>query len=305
VKPTCFVCGDPVDVDDQIVLARGRRREIHCSEGCLEESLGEQRRARSARRRRLVISASVIVLLLAGAGTLWRHRAPQPRSISYAWSGAGWDPAVPREPVYFGPAWPPTDDDWKFAFDRASWIYPLPGPVRRPATADERILGPEPPRGRPAAVCRTSDACGVTLGGQLWGEHVYAVLDGVVDRAVANASEERGGGYVRIAHFGGMMFTQYFHLAAIPRGVRRGASVTAGDVIGLVGDSGAGGERTGARPHLHFAFSICPSGELPETYWDPTPLMARWPLRTPPHGTVAGLAAAVNDEDLLRRRRGR
>ena len=102
-----------------------------------------------------------------------------------------------------------------------------------------------------------------------------------------------------------MVFTQYFHLAAIPRGVRRGARVAAGDVIGLVGDTGIGGEAPASRAHLHFAFSIRPSTELAEIYWDPTPLMARWPLRVPPHGTVAGLAAPVSDEDLLRRRRGR
>ena len=110
---------------------------------------------------------------------------------------------------------------------------------------------------------------------------------------------------MRIAHFGGMVFTQYFHLAAIPRGVRRGARVAAGDVIGLVGDTGVAGEASGSRAHLHFALSIRPSNELPEAYWDPTPLMSAWPLHVPPHGTVAGLIAPVDDEDLLRRRRGR
>jgi murein DD-endopeptidase MepM/ murein hydrolase activator NlpD len=144
------------------------------------------------------------------------------------------------------------------------------------------------------------------MGGQLWGEHVYAVQDGVVDRVRRGGDDEHGGGYVRIAHFGGMVFTQYFHLAAIPRGVGRGARVAAGDVVGLVGDTGVGDERnSGARAHLHFTFSIRPSSAFAETYWDPAPLMERWPLRVPPHGTVAGLAVPVNDEDLLRRRRGR
>jgi hypothetical protein len=42
---------------------------------------------------------------------------------------------------------------------------------------------------------------------------------------------------------------------------------------------------------------------MAEIFWDPAPLMARWLLRVPPHGTVAGLAAPVSDEELLRRRR--
>ena len=55
---------------------------------------------------------------------------------------------------------------------------------------------------------------------------------------------------------------------------------------------------TASRAHLHFAFSIRPSSEMAEIYWDPRPLMARWLLRVPPHGTVAGLARAVTDEEL-------
>ena len=153
-------------------------------------------------------------------------------------------------------------------------------------------------------MCRTPGACGVALGGQLWGEHVYAALDGVVDRAAPGGADEHGGGYVRIAHLGGMVFTHYFHLAAIPRGVVRGARVSAGEVIGLVGDTGTGSEKPGPHPHLHFALSIRPSAEWPETFWDPTPLMATWPLRVPPHGSVAGLVAATDTMEIPRRHRG-
>jgi len=63
--------------------------------------------------------------------------------------------------------------------------------------------------------------------------------------------------------------------------------VSAGDVIGLAGDTGL----AGARAHLHFALSVRPSSDSPEVYWDPEPLMAQWPLRTPERGSVAGLVS--------------
>ena len=82
--------------------------------------------------------------------------------------------------------------------------------------------------------------------------------------------DDRGDVYVRLAHFGGMVFTHYDHLAAVPRRILRGAPVKAGDLIGLVGDTGS--EHPGR--YIHFALSIHPSSEFPEAYWDPTALMA-------------------------------
>ena len=103
--------------------------------------------------------------------------------------------------------------------------------------------------------------------------------------------DERGDVSVRLAHFGGMVFTSYAHLAAAPRGIVRGAAVKAGDVIGLVGDTGDGHPGR----YLHFALSVHPASEFAEVYWDPTPLMAHWPLRLPPHGTVAGFVPSETD----------
>ena len=224
-------------------------------------------RARTRSRLHAIAGATVAALLLAGGWTVWRHRAPQPRSISLSWVDVIWDkPARRRNRRTSGPAWPPTDDDWLFAFDRARVGLPAAGPV---APRAGRRRSPVRDRSAPAsdAVCRTPGTCGVALGGQLWGEHVYAALDGVVDRAAPGGADEHGGGYVRIAHLGGMVFTHYFHLAAIPRGVVRGARVSAGEVIGLVGDTGTGSEKPGPHPHLHFALSIRPSAEWPETFW--------------------------------------
>jgi murein DD-endopeptidase MepM/ murein hydrolase activator NlpD len=104
------------------------------------------------------------------------------------------------------------------------------------------------------------------------------------------------------------VFTQYFHLAAVPTRLAVGMHVDAGDVIGLAGDTGL----ADARPHLHFALSVRPSRDLPEVYWDPEPLMGNWPLHTPVRGSVAGLlsvdapaervAGTPSSESALRRR---
>jgi murein DD-endopeptidase MepM/ murein hydrolase activator NlpD len=299
----CFACANVLHAGQLLVLAQGRQRQEHCSEACMRATLRAQRKARARRRWRLTAVASLTTLLLAGTWAVLRHRAPGARSISAAWDDPQWKKPAAPQPITYGPAWPPTDDDWQFAFDRASWVYPLPGPTRHAPVADDRLFVTDAGRGR-SAICRVKGACGVVLGGKLWGEHVYAALEGVVDRVSSGGGEDHGGGFVRIAHFGGMAFTQYFHLAAIPRGVVRGAKISAGEVIGLVGDTGTGGERGGVHAHLHFSLSVRPSAEFPETFWDPTPLMSRWTLRVPAHGSVAGLVAATNALETPRRYRG-
>jgi murein DD-endopeptidase MepM/ murein hydrolase activator NlpD len=287
VGGSCFACGHVADERDRLVLVRGRRQRIFCSEACLWDSVRQRRAARRAALHWWFSRVALSTILAVGAVTLWhRHRAPERHSISYAWPDMPEETPPPPGPPVFGPPWPPTDEQWSAVFDRTAGIFPLPGPTRRAVTIDDRIFGHEPPRDH-LALCRKDGQCGVDLGGELWGEHVYAAFDGIVERVQPDdGSEHRGGLSVRLAHLGGMVLTQYFHLAATPRGLGRGVAVKAGDVIGLLGDTGLGG----ARRHLGFALSIRPSKELPEVYWDPTPWMARWPLRVPPHGTVAGLA---------------
>jgi hypothetical protein len=282
----CATCGQALD-EERFLVVRGRTREAHCSESCARQNVVERWTARARARRRRMLRASLVVLLVGGGATLWkRYRSQLPQSISFDQLEQV-RTKVPRPaPIFLGPAWPPTDADWIFAFDRTSGTYPLPGPVRRAPTADGRTFGPEPPHDL-TPLCRAEGRCGVDLGGELWGEHVYAALDGVVERAQRGGNEDRGGQYVRLSHLGGMVFTQYFHLAALPRGLARGAHVKAGDVIGLVGDTGL----DGGRRHLCFTLSVQPSRDFAEVYWDPTPWMARWPLRVPEHGSVAGFVA--------------
>jgi murein DD-endopeptidase MepM/ murein hydrolase activator NlpD len=223
---------------------------------------------------------SVVAALVVVATTVVRrHHAPPRRTISMAWPDAP-DELASSPAVLFGPPWPPTDEQWIALFDGAAWVHPSPGPKRRVPTPDALTFTREG-RERPT-FCKREGRCGVDLGGELWGEHVYAALDGVVERV--QADERRGGLSVRLAHFGGGVFTQYFHLAATRRGLTRGASVKAGDVIGALGDTGL----EEARAHLAFALSVRAASHLPEVYWDPTPWLERARVSLPPNGTVAG-----------------
>jgi hypothetical protein len=314
VTESCFYCGERVDEDERHVLMLGRIEQPHCSEACLKRSIRNERKRRAALRRRWSAAGLAVAVVLVGAGVVWRRfHAPRPEWISMAAPEPEQEaPPTITGPIYYGPAWPPTDEDWAFAFARGHWVYPLPGPMRRATTPDEHIFVTETGSKSPKAVkapppqCREKGRCGADLGGELWGEHVYAARDGIIDRVQthgeqgAPGEEEGGGQYVRIAHYGGMAFTQYFHLAGTPRQIVRGARVRAGDVIGLLGDTGV---KDGKR-HLTFALSTRPPGGFPEVYWDPAPLMATWSLHSPPHGTVAGLLPAPRrDDDLGRRRR--
>jgi murein DD-endopeptidase MepM/ murein hydrolase activator NlpD len=112
-----------------------------------------------------------------------------------------------------------------------------------------------------------------------------------VDFVQRGPNPDRGGRFVRLSHRNGTLFTQYFHLAAIPRELHKGSIVKAGDVIGLLGDSGV----KESAPHLHFAMSIRTSKDGAERYIDPEPLVALWPLRVPIDGSEAGLYTILAD----------
>jgi murein DD-endopeptidase MepM/ murein hydrolase activator NlpD len=293
---SCVVCRTIIGDGERFVLLRGGRQEAHCSQVCLVASVERRRRAGAALRRQWLVLAATVAFIVIGADKLWhRFHAPRPQTIAFE------PPDVPPAPLprpelpMYGPAWPPTDGDWQTAFARVAWIYPLPGPARRAPAADDHIPTNRPGAGRPGpgAVCRVPARCGVDLGGELWGEHVYAAQDGVVDRVLRGAGDERGDVYLRLSHLGGMVFTHYDHLAAVPRGIAHGAIVNAGDLIGLVGD--VSNEHAHPGRYLHFALSVRASTELPEVYWDPTEMMARWPLRVPAHGTVAGFVPAESE----------
>jgi murein DD-endopeptidase MepM/ murein hydrolase activator NlpD len=287
----CGACGGALPAA-RYVHVEARSVVVLCSAACLRRTVRAHRRVRWAERRRRMAQAAVVIILASGFVTPhggppghWRIAHARPAPAPHAPSGPPLDMALP--PGWFGPAWPPTETNFLASLGQDAWIHPLSGPVRRMPRADSRVFGAVRPGERPAE-CRNGH-CGVDLGGEIWGEQVHAVHEGVVDYVQRNANPDRGGEFVRLAHRDGTVFTQYFHLAAIPTGLERGVHVKSGDVIGLLGDTGV----KESAPHLHFALSVRPSKDGPERYLDPEPLIALWPVRVPVDGSEAGLVTTL------------
>ena len=282
----CARCGGPVDVRTRHLVIEGPAVRTFCSQACVSAPVElappePPPRRRSPAHHLLGLAVGVPMLAFTSGYTPPRPTtAPAMASIL-----AAKKPAPPPERPY-GPAWPPTEQEWAAEIASDAWLHPLDGPVRRMPIRDGRVFGAERPGERPPE-CRGGH-CGVDLGGEVWGEPVHAAHDGVVDRVQRGPNEDHGGLYVRLAHRGGTIFTQYFHLAAIPKWIQPGVKVKAGEVIGLLGDSGV--KRSG--PHLHFTVSVKPSGNVPERFIDPEPLVALWPLRLPINGATVVAAAA-------------
>ena len=289
VIDACGICGVPAEGRRYILLEASLR--TFCSEPCLRAAQAALRKRRWKARRR-AMKVAVIGVAVAGA-CLAPHQGAfdqRPPSIVVAPppKAAAAGPVVP--PGWFGPEWPPTEISLLAALGRDAWIHPLAGPIRRMPRHDARVFGAVRPGNR-AVECRNGH-CGVDLGGEIRGEHVRAVHDGVVDFVRRGIHAQRGGEFVRISHRNGTVFSQYFHVAAIPRWVERGVPVKSGDVIGLLGDTGV----KDSAPHLHFTLSIRPLPDwLYEKYIDPEPLVALWPLRVPLEGTERGLVTTVAD----------
>jgi murein DD-endopeptidase MepM/ murein hydrolase activator NlpD len=273
VRGSCCWCDGSLE-PRHFVQAVGSSVLTLCSEECLRAKLRDDAAARAATRgrrlKRLVLVTSFV------AACITPHDGPPSLHKPAAALKA---PASPAEgaqlPGAFGPEWPPSEASLIAELGHDAWMHPLPGPFRRMPARDSRVFGAERPGDRPID-CRKGH-CGVDLGGEIWGEQVRAAHDGVVDRVRRDPNEQHGGHYVRIAHHNGTVFTQYFHLAAIPRWVEAGARVSAGDVIGLLGDTGV----KESTAHLHFTVSVRPAADWPERYIDPEPLIALWPLRIP------------------------
>lgn len=275
---------------DRYVEVYGSVFVTFCSMKCARLA----RRARAAMRwsARWRSASESMMLLVLGAGLLTPHQGPETRPRHVMVPAPHATPAPGPEvlpPGWFGPAWPPTEASLLEALGRDAWVHPLSGPYRRMPRSDSRVFGAVRPGNRPIE-CRNGH-CGVDLGGEMFGEQVHAVHDGVVDFVQRGLNPDRGGRFVRISHRNGTLFTQYFHLAAIPRELHRGSIVKAGDIIGLLGDSGV----KESAPHLHFAMSIRTSRDGGERYIDPEPLVALWPLRVPIDGSETGLVTILAD----------
>jgi murein DD-endopeptidase MepM/ murein hydrolase activator NlpD len=180
--------------------------------------------------------------------------------------------AAPARPVAApGPTDQEREDQALLAeLAKDAWIHPLAGPKRRMPIGHDAAFGAERGGMRPPEC--VSGHCGVDIGNS-WGEPVHAVHDGVVYWVNRGPNEQHGGVFVEIAHRNGALHSWYFHLAAVPRWVQPGVKIAAGQVIGLLGDTGVG--KSG--PHLHFSISVKASANT-ERYIDPEPLIAIWPL---------------------------
>ncbi len=271
----------PHDESLRTLIAVTRGMAVRASVGPVEEVTQVLRAdaipvrvvASPTRRARRVFWLSLVLAVASGTGALLDTLAGPPR------------PQVRR--AMASPPAPPVVPQWASSLAADSWLHPLAGPMRRMPTRDSRTFGAERPGDRPAD-CR-SGHCGVDLG-ETWGEPVLAAHEGVIDRVQRGPNPDRGGLYVRVAHRGGTVITEYFHLAAIPHALAPGRPVKAGDVIGIVGDTGV--RQSG--PHLHFALIIKTDPGDPGRYVDPEPLVALWPLRTPSaQGAILDAAAAT------------
>lgn len=106
---------------------------------------------------------------------------------------------------------------------------------------------------------------GIDLG-EIEGEPVYAVADGVVESC---GEAKRGGKYIRIKHDrNDIQRTGYCHLFSHAQWVAVGAPVRRGQIIGYVGHTGAT-----KGDHLHFQTWIFKDGICDDV--DPLPLLER------------------------------
>jgi murein DD-endopeptidase MepM/ murein hydrolase activator NlpD len=278
----CPRCNGPVDVKSRHVAVTGGAVRIYCSAACLEARdlpiQAETVRVEPPPKPRRVWWAVVGVVVAAGGTTalLMRDELAALRETT-----APPSPAIAVTHEAATPV-PNAVDDPQREYDAAltaelmhdAWIHPLAGPERRMPRTHNGAFGAERGGERPPEC--VSGHCGVDLG-NVWGERVYAVHDGVIDFVNRGPNEERGGVFVRIAHREGTLFSWYFHLAAVPRSIRPGEKVKAGTLIGLLGDTGV----KHSAPHLHFALSVRTSKHARERYLDPEPLIALWPLWIP------------------------
>lgn len=282
---SCPSCRGPVDVRSRHVAVHRGAVRVYCSAACLEarDALPVQAQPvvlpTPPKRRRAWWLAALVVPV--GVAAFFMVRENDESLVPPAPVAAA--SQVPAEPPATSLSDPQREADAALVAELShdAWIHPLAGPTRRMPHNHNGAFGAERAGDRPPEC--VSGHCGVDLG-YVWGEPIHAVHEGVVDFVQRGPNEERGGMFVRISHRNGTLFSWYFHLAAIPRSIQPGLKINAGDVIGLVGDTGI----KHSEPHLHFALSVKTSKHVRERYLDPEPLIAIWPLWIPNENRVGG-----------------
>ena len=98
-------------------------------------------------------------------------------------------------------------------------------------------------------------------------DNVFAAMDGVVRHVNAVAGDSNYGRYIVLEHPEQTpgIYTLYAHLARIAPGLKVGARVTRGQVIGLMGHSSSGNIPRD-RAHLHFEIGVMVTRDFPSWY---------------------------------------
>jgi murein DD-endopeptidase MepM/ murein hydrolase activator NlpD len=275
---SCPACAGPVDVKSPHVAVYGGAVRVYCSAACLEarDPIVVEEPTVPPKRRTIWWGVFAGFLVAGGAAAFFLQRelremhelTPPAPALDTTHAVADPEPKAANDPQK------EADTALVAELMQDAWVHPLAGPTRRMPRAHTGAFGAERPGDRPPEC--VSGHCGVDVG-NVWGERIYAVHDGVIDFVNRGPNEERGGVFVRISHRDGTLFSWYFHLAAVPRHIRPGLKVSAGTMIGLLGDTGV----KHSEPHLHFSLSVKTSKHQRERYLDPEPLIAIWPLWIP------------------------
>ena len=288
---SCPACHGAAEVKSRHVAVEGGTVRVYCSAECLRVKT-----PRSTPEPMLVIAepparrggfwiAGVFVLGAACLGTYYVVADDDTADAdTIAWQPP--PPVVAAAPVRAAPPPPPPPDPRReeeqallAELARDAWIHPLAGPARRMPINHFGAFGAAREGERPPECF--SGHCGVDVG-KVWGEPVLAVHAGVVEW-VNRIDNDNGGVFVKISHRDGTLFSWYFHLAAVPRSIHRGVTVKAGQIIGLLGDTGM----KDPVAHLHFSLSVKSSKTDRERFLDPEPLIAIWPLWNPGDGKLS------------------
>jgi murein DD-endopeptidase MepM/ murein hydrolase activator NlpD len=305
-RPTaiaCPTCKGPVDVKSRHIAVYEGAVRVYCSEECLNarDALPADAQtiqiALPPKRRRAWWWLAALFVPAGAAGyfavldSRESELVPPPPTVSTTQTPADPEPSAVADPQ--------READAKLVEELShdAWIHPLAGPTRRMPSNHNGAFGAVRPGERPPEC--VSGHCGVDLG-NVWGEPVHAVHEGVIDFVNRGPNEDRGGAFVRIAHRDGTLFSWYFHLAAVPKWIRPGLKVSAGTMIGLLGDTGI----KHSSPHLHFALSVRTSKHVYERYLDPEPLIAIWPLWIPNEDRTGGKLSTAEEPGLPVRANG-
>lgn len=97
---------------------------------------------------------------------------------------------------------------------------------------------------------------------------VFAAMQGVVRHVSNVAGHSSYGRYIVLEHpdQSPAVYTLYAHLASIAPGIRRGVSVSAGQVLGVMGRSASGYAIPKQRAHLHFEIGLILSENFQSWY---------------------------------------